>query len=263
MRSMKSQQFWLLICLACLPAKLCGQPTSIARQSVALEDPARPPWVRVKLTNGDLAVMGHEGSEVVVECIGQGPQAQDKPAGLSITQADNVVNISMPPDALALQWRVRVPSASRLTLNDQANGNLRVEQISGEIEVNLVNGNLAVTQVTGSVVAHAVNGNMTVDFAPATRDKPTVLTSVNGRIQVILPENFKANLKLETMNGHIDCQVTSTPEAPPGKTPGPSAKSSRIMPGLPGKIIKATLNGGGPSLAIKTVNGSIQVRKKR
>ena len=84
-------------------------------------------------------------------------------------------------------------------------------------------------------------------------------TSVNGNVDVTLPANTKANLKLRTTNGDIytdfDVQISS-----------PQLRSLDSVPrGHHGLVdferaITGTINGGGPDFELRTVNGNLFIR---
>ena len=51
--------------------------------------------------------------------------------------------------------------------------------------------------------AHTVNGNITVGLDHVTPDKPMSFSSLNGRVDVTLPGDTKARLRLRTTNGAV------------------------------------------------------------
>jgi hypothetical protein len=262
-----------------LPGMVWSQNTPLIRKTIAFQDPARPVVVKASVIAGSLVVKGYEGKEVLVEAFapGQSP-ANHEPAsdperyrpardllqtGLTIKEEDNVVTLSLLPVAPPMEIRIQVPMTARLKLRSLASGEIRVEKVNGEIETDIVNGNTVLTQVSGAVVAHAVNGNINVDYTTTTPDKPMAFTSVNGNIQLAFPARLKARVKLESMTGHVACDFEIQQlqaRGQPAMGEGPEKK--RLPPGPPARTITGTINGGGPEITVKTVNGSIQIRKK-
>jgi hypothetical protein len=261
------------------PGLVWGQNPLPARQTILLQNPARPATVKASVVSGNLVVTGYDEKEILVETTvaGHPPSSKDqardgernspasdfRPAGLSVKEQDNVVSISLLPTAPPMDLWVYVPRSARLKLNNLASGDLRVEKVAGETEVSIVNGSLFLTNVSGAVVAHAVNGRINVDCASIVPAKPMTLSSVNGNIQITLPARCQAQVKLESLTGRIACEFeiqkfrtggpSSVNEASPGESP---------LPGLPGKTMAGTMNGGGPQITVKTVNGSIEIKKK-
>jgi hypothetical protein len=186
------------------------------------------------------------------------------PAGLSVKEQDNVVSISLLPTAAPMDLRIYVPRSARLKLNNLAGGDLRIEKVAGETEAMIVNGNIFLTAVSGAVVAHAVNGRIHADCATIVPDKPMALSSVNGNIHVTLPAYCKAQLKLQTLTGGIACDfaIQKTRTGRPSSV-NAAWPDERPLPDLPGKTMAGTLNGGGPPITVKTVNGSIEIKKKK
>jgi hypothetical protein len=272
----------LCLCLGWLlsqPQMAGSQAGPVLHQVVKLQDPSRPPLIKVSLTAGSLVVSGYDGQEVVVEPLSpSGSPSMEPPpgrpetkmmppdlsaSGLKMTEADNVVDISLSPAAPPMDLRIRVPSASRLKLQSLANGDLRVERITGEVEANLVNGNLVLSNIAGAVVAHTVNGRMSIDCALAAPDKPMVFSSVNGGIHIAFPSNLKANLKLETMNGRIESDFALQGRPSPNRPRRTPREPTQLSyPSLPGKTVLGPINGGGPEITVRSINGSIQVRKR-
>ena len=268
----------LLLCSS--PGLVWGQNPLPARQTILLQNPARPATVKVSVVSGNLVVTGYDEKEILVETAVSGhppsrkEQARDgernssasdfRPSGLSVKEQDNVVSISLLPTAPPMDLWVYVPRSARLKLNNLASGELRVERVAGETEATIVNGSMFLTDVSGAVVAHAVNGRINVDCASIVPDKPMALSSVNGNIQIALPASGKAQVKLETLTGRIACDFeiqklrtgrpSSVNEVSPGESP---------LPGLPGKTMAGALNGGGPPITVKTINGSIEIKKKK
>ena len=135
-----------------------------------------------------------------------------------------------------------------------------MEGISGEIDLNSVNGSIQVTNVSGPVLAHCVNGTVKVDFSSVPPGKPMSFSTLNGTIDVSLPADTKANLKLKTENGDVFTDFDLTVKGGPGGQSEREGGSYRVKfdKGLYGSI-----NGGGPEMQFTTMNGKIYIRKKK
>jgi DUF4097 and DUF4098 domain-containing protein YvlB len=141
------------------------------------------------------------------------------------------------------------------------NGEIAVEGVKGELDVSSHNGKIDLTNVSGSVLANTMNGAMKVTMDSVDPNKPLSFSSMNGTIDVTLPADFRANVKLRTDHGSIysdfDFQlgggaITEKNDTPDGKF---KVKIDRTITG--------TINGGGTEATFKTYNGTIYLRKKK
>jgi len=113
------------------------------------------------------------------------------------------------------------------------------------------------------VVAHTLNGAVTASLDHVTGNKPMSFTSLNGKVDVTLPADTKARLRLKSDNGSIYSDFDVKLEADGGK---PVVEDSR---GQGGKYkisvdrnVTGTINGGGPEYTFQTMNGNILIHKK-
>ncbi|HVY93595.1 MAG TPA: hypothetical protein VHA14_12625, partial [Bryobacteraceae bacterium] len=93
-------------------------------------------------------------------------------------------------------------------------------------------------------------------------NKPMSFTSLNGKIDVTLPADTKARLRLKSDNGSIfsdfDVKLDSSSR--------PTVEDSRNSNGkyriTIDKAISGTINGGGPEYTFQTMNGNILIHRK-
>ena len=215
------------------------------RLTVPFSDPSRPGTVNVSLFNGAITVRASTGRDVIVTTRdervtnsreqpsgkGTGLRRLSQPAGLSVTEENNVMTISSGRLMDGGDVDIQVPAKTNLKLNTVNGDDILVERVEGDIEVTSLNGQITLTDVAGAVVAHATNGDVKVVLRQVTAQKPMSFTSFNGDVDVMLPPNVKANLKMRTDHGEVltdfDVQIqqqrpTSSPAAAP-----PHAGSTR------------------------------------
>src|ERR1019366_6651342 len=108
--------------------------------------------------------------------------------------------------------------------------------------------------VSGSVLANAMNGAMKVTMDSVDPNKPLSFSSMNGTIDVTLPADFKANVKLRTDYGEIysDFDFKLGGGAITQKNDTADAKFKVKMD----RTITGTINGGGTEATFKTYNGT-------
>ena len=162
----------------------------------------------------------------------------------------------------AVDIEVQVPTRTNVKLSTMNDGVLLVEGVEGEIELSNHNGDIRVNNVAGSVVANSHNGDVQASLRQITAQKPMSFISWNGKIDVTVPADTKANLKMRTDNGDIysDFEVqlraaNSQPVVQDNRNRG-----GRYRVEIDRSMIGA-INGGGPEFELRSYNGNIYVRK--
>lgn len=244
------------------------------RVSVPLTDPNRPATVRIDTMRGDITVRGHDAAQVVVMSK-EGAPARRSPrrrdpaeleglkridlggGGFTVEERDNVVTVGTGHQNTDVE--VLVPRSSLLKLKTMS-GEIVVEGIRGEVEANSMNGEVTMTGIQGTVVAHSLNGEIKVAL-DRVEPKPMSFSTMNGDIDVTLPADTKATLKLRNDHGEVysdfDLKVQSKPLIEQGNRENGKyrVKFERSM--------TAALNGGGPEISFRTLNGKIKIRQKK
>src|SRR5438128_22882 len=216
---------------------VCGQELPADRVSVPLRDSSRPGLVKANLMAGGITVKGYDGKEVIVEArLRHGHSGDgDKPdkqtgglkridvatTGLAVEEEDNVVSVSTGPSHRAVDLFIQVPFKTSLKVGCLNDGDIVAEKVEGEIEANNLNGGVTLTNVAGVVVAHSLNGEVNVHLERITPAKPMSFSTLNGDIDVTLPSDAKATVKMETQNGGIysdfEIQLSPGPRPPIGE----------------------------------------------
>jgi putative adhesin len=251
------------------------------RITVPFSDPSRPHTLKVHLINGSVTVKGYDGKDAVIETrhepgeererrherVPRGAEGMKRitntAMGLTAEEEDNVLTVGAHPgrDANLL---IQVPVNTSLKLGVVNGGDIAVDHISGEIEVDNVNGGVTLTNISGSVIAHALNRNVVVKLNQITPDKSMSFSSLNGDIDVTLPADTKARVKLKTDNGDIYSDFDITLD--------PTARRAVVEDGRPNRgkyrvrvdrSMYGTINGGGPEFQFQTFNGNIYIRKPK
>lgn len=144
-----------------------------------------------------------------------------------------------------VRFTVRVPRGIRF-IGRTVNGDVQATGLEGDVVAKTVNGNVEV-RTTGAATAHTVNGSIQATMGRVGSDAS--FQTVNGGITVALPEGVGLDLEAATVNGDISSDFPITREG--------DSNRNRWGP----KRIRGTIGGGGISLELKTVNGSIELTR--
>jgi hypothetical protein len=190
-------------------------------------------------------------------------QLSGSSSGLEVEEENNVVQINTQSWKAATDLVIQVPRTTSLEVRSTMDGAVVVEGVSGEIDINNINGPVTLTNVSGNTLVHTVNGDITVVLARVAADKPLSFSTMHGDIDVTLPADVKANLKMKSEQGEIysdfDINMTRQP-AKSEATEKAEAGKYRITFD---KSLTGLVNGGGQEIGFNTFSGDIYIRKKK
>jgi DUF4097 and DUF4098 domain-containing protein YvlB len=141
-----------------------------------------------------------------------------------------------------VNFTVRVPSGVRFN-GRTVNGRIEANNLTADVDATTVNGDVEVT-TTGLARAKTVNGSITAVMAHADWSDDLEFKTVNGSIDVTMPASLSAEVEVKTLNGEISSDFPLTVRG---------TFSRRHMSG--------TIGGGGRSLQLETVNGSVNIHR--
>jgi DUF4097 and DUF4098 domain-containing protein YvlB len=148
--------------------------------------------------------------------------------------------------AARVDYQVWLPTNANLSDIALINGDLIIENIAGEVDAKVVNGSINATQLSGSSDISAVNGSVNVGYQAEANDvKHIAIETVNGRIELLLPQNINADVSADTMHGAIKTAFGLT-----------ATKGS-----FSGYNLRGEIGSGGTDIDLESVNGSIKVLK--
>jgi hypothetical protein len=156
---------------------------------------------------------------------------------------------------VTFDFEIKVPVATILRLGTVNNGDVRVENTTGDFDISNVNRGIDMTEVSGSGRVHTVNGPIKVLFA---RNPSSACSfgTVNGSIETSFRGNLNADVRVKTFNGQAftDYDVTALPRmvAAGERRDGKFVYHSDDFNGM-------RIGNGGPELKYDTLNGSIRI----
>jgi len=254
------------------PVQNPAQNQNPAQMTVAFSNPSQPRKLVVKTMMHRVTIKGYDGKDAIIESSAISERRRRERnvppgmhplnvggGGIEVTEANNVVTVSAESFFGGGDIQIQVPVETSVTVNTVNNG-VSVENISGEIDVESVNGGVSVTNSSGAVLATSVNGKVTVALDKVAPGKAMSFSTMNGTIDVTLPADIKANLKMKVDNGDVytdfDVKVTNDRF---DTTQSNTEKGVRIRGN---KTTYGTINGGGPEMQFTTFNGRVLIHKK-
>lgn len=271
----------LLLLSLLLSRPLLAQNEVKEQLVVPLSDPGKPGTLHVGLINGSIHVIGYSGKDVVIDIIaspkrGRRDDNDDRPdrtangmkrigtgspLDVSAEERNNTVNVNANTARQTVDLTIKVPQRFSLKVSTINNGTIEVENVNGNLEATNVNGYIHLTNIAGSAVANTVNGNLIATFKSIDSDTPMAFSTLNGNVDVTFPASVKANSKLKSDRGEIysDFDIDVDKNQPKvSRTSQSGMYQVKIEDWVYGKI-----NGGGPEVMMKNMNGNIYIRKAK
>ena len=253
---------------------------SVEKATVPLHDPSRPAKIQAHLMTGGITVKGYDGKEVLVEAHARhgGEEHESTPAraegmrrlelpgnaGLEVEEDNNQVDIKTSSFNRPVDLVISVPRKSSLELKCLNGGDIYVEHVDGDIDANNLTGKVTLKNVSGSVLAHSLNGEVFVTLDRIDPSKPMSFSTMNGDIDVTLPDNFRGNLRMKTDHGEIfsdfDVKIDS---GGGGITTADGKQKDGTYHLRFDRTLRGTVNGGGPEFQFTSFNGQIYIRKRK
>jgi len=183
-------------------------------------------------------------------------------SGLEIVEEDNVVEIRTESWKAATDLTIQVPVATSLEIRSTMDGVVVVEGVSGEIDINNINGPVTLKNVSGNTLVHTVNGAIEAVLARVAADKPLSFSTMHGDIDVTLPGDVKASLKMKTDQGEIYTDFDIDMTRQPTRTEAGKTEEGRYRITFD-KSLVGLINGGGREISFNTFGGDIYIRKRK
>lgn len=221
--------------------------------------------VEIRGVHGGLSAEPSDGSEVEVTAVKRARRNDPREVEIKVVQHEDGVlicalypstnpvstqrcvpgqgdNVNIRNNDVEVEFRVRVPRGVNFR-GRTVNGNITTGPLGGDVEVKTVNGSINVT-AAGVASAKTVNGSITARMGRGDWDAELDFKTVNGAITLDLPADLNAEVSAKTQNGEISTDFPMT-----------------LMGRVSRKHLNGTIGSGGRALSLKTVNGSIQLRR--
>jgi len=144
---------------------------------------------------------------------------------------------------VTVRFTVRVPAGVTF-IGKTVNGDVEAMRLNGDVALTTVNGSVTFS-TTGGGRASTVNGSIRGEMGRADWSDTLAMSTVNGSITLTLPATLNTEVRASTVNGDITSDFPMTVQG----------RVSR-------RRLDATIGGGGRTLALESVNGSITLKRE-
>jgi hypothetical protein len=238
--------------------------------NIPLSRPGEPISLEISIMSARIEVVGEDREDASFEItVEEGTRKIITPSGsrslktgaysIEVEENDNHIEVDSDWRANKVMLLARVPRDANLELSTVNDGEIIVNNINGILLLENVNGPITATNINGSVIAESVNENIDVSFTGITVDQAMSFSSVNGDLNIGLPDKAGAQLLIDSAEGEIvsEFEVEVQPSKPVmSREDGRHGVEVRVD-----SVIIANINGGGTVIKLKTLNGDININK--
>ena len=204
------------------------------------------PGSRIKIDNvaGDIVVSGYEGSAIQVKGIKEGEDRErvdvedtSDPGNLYLKarypQGSSHASIRFEvqvPRSIAYKFQALSTASGNIKVQDvtgdldvySASGDLYIQAVTGGVQAKTASGDVAAKQIRGSVNAESASGDVTVEITKLEgNDHRMKVNTASGDVIVKLPANPDVELEISTVSGSVQTDFPiqiETPEYGPGQS---------------------------------------------
>lgn len=216
--------------------------------------------IEIKTVNGEIRAEPADGDEVQVRATKHWRRSDPDEVTIEVIEHDGGVTIctrypgaenrcgvgesgrmNVHNNDVSVDYVVRVPRGVKFA-GRAVNGGVEANEMRGDVFASSVNGSIEVSS-SGAVEANTVNGSIRARMGVARWRDEMRFRTVNGRIDLTVPEDTGAEVTASTVNGDISTDL-------------PLRVQGRFGP----KRMTGTIGAGGGKLSLETVNGGIRLR---
>lgn len=254
----------IFICISLVANGQVGESINIP-----LSNPGQNGSLHIKSQSGRINVSTHDQNDIEV-LIDEGnsrnktnrltqsglKRIAKRNLDVTITEEDNEVYIES-QQSNQTNITVKVPKNFSLKLGTHHNGDISVEGVNGEIEVEAHHGGIRLTDVSGSVVANTHHGAIICNLISITADTPMSFTTYHGNVDISFPANLTGKLKMKSSKGDIYTDFDFTPIKPKINYSTNGNKKEIKLEGW----TYAQIGSGNEEFTFKTYHGDVIIRQ--
>ena len=148
-----------------------------------------------------------------------------------------------------------------MKLGTVSSGDIEVSNVKGELEVTNVNGSFMISKASGSAVANTVNGDLVVGFVSIDLRAPMAFSKLSRNVDITFPAVVKATVKMKSDRGEMFTDFDLAVDQSQPKVPRTS--NSGLYRLTVDDWVYGKINGAGPEMLMKNINGNIYIRKAK
>src|SRR5881392_684909 len=165
--------------------------------------------------NGGISIKGWERNDLLVRAKIE-TRAPTQAEADALAQQVRIETVALnihaegPETRNDYQWYVSyeifVPRRSDLSLTAH-NGGIAISEVTGKIEFKTLNGGVSLVRVGGAVRGSTTNGGLHVVLAGVRWEGEMLnVTTTNGGVNLVLPDNYSAHVETSTVNGNVNSE---------------------------------------------------------
>lgn len=147
---------------------------------------------------------------------------------------------------IEVQFRLWVPRTAVLDEVETVNGSVTVSNFVNRTKISAVNGNVSATNLRGAANLSTVNGEVTADFDRLEMGSRISLSTVNGRVNLVIPSDANATIKADSLNGSITNDF------------GLTVRKGKYV----GRDLFGRVGSGDVQIKLDSVNGGLSISRK-
>ena len=215
-------------------------------------------------------IEGYDGNEIVVSTEVKNRRDEERAEGLTAISGKGMtdnsgVGLSVVEngDAIEMQqlskrnsnnYKIKIPSNCKVFYqhsNTMGGKTVKISNISSEIEASVLHNNIRLENVTGPMTINSVHGKIEAIFSSVNQNNPISIINIHGLVDVTLPSNTKANLKMESHWGELLTDLNIEFGTTDEQLRSYSSK------------VEGKLNGGGVAIHLSSTHNNVYLRSKK
>jgi hypothetical protein len=235
---------------------------------IRLTNPGLPGYLAFNNPKGSVKITGYDGDVVLVNAVLRFSEngkkdntgmykIERKSFDISAEEKNNHISLVCMSNNKTVDFDIKIPRKFSLKVSSFDNGKIEIIRVSGNIEADNPFGDIILDNVAGSAVLNSVNGKIRAIFSAVDPASPMMFSSLEGNIELYIPEKVNANLKLRSENGDLFSEFTIKP----------LRRQTEVKNNDRGNVYSledwtvGMLNNGGPEYFVSTYNGNIYLKK--
>jgi len=173
--------------------------------------------------------------------------------GLSVEDKGGIVEVFPMSKRTGRKYLIKVPNNVKVYYEHSTSygSRITIRNVSSEIEISTNHNSVILEDVTGPMTINTVHGKIEATFSSVSQTNPVSIVSVHGLVDVAIPANTKANLKMSSNWGEIYTDMDIEFDRNQSELRSNSNK------------VKGKLNGGGVAMNLSSSHNNVYLRVRK